>query len=110
VKIDSKVTLAVDCADTPGQCHAYLFHGRVKSSEHTCEVQRKVKMFSVSVRPGRDRLVGTDRSNRHGKWRVVVEMARGQHRFYAKVVRREVRTAGTTFVCRGDRSRLLDLH
>jgi|SRR5215208_699955 len=107
VKIDSKVTLAVGCADLRGgQCYASLFHGRVESSKHACEVQREVRVFSEHRRG--DGLVGKDKTNRHGKWKVVAPPHPGF--YYAKVLRREEGTAGTTFVCRGDRSETFDFH
>jgi hypothetical protein len=108
VKIDSKVTLAIDKSD--------IFvaggHGRVEASKHACEVDRKVKFVKVRgpQHPGRpDKVLGTDRTNRRGHWKVRISEGRlGGHRsFYAKVVRREVHTAGTTFVCRGDSSRVV---
>jgi hypothetical protein len=96
VKIDSKVTL-------PPQPRS-PFHGRVKSSEHACEVHRLVKVFRR--RPGRDWFVDgdvKDRTNQRGKWRVGQDVLPAG-KYYAKVLRRKEGTAGTTFVCRGDRS------
>ena len=91
VKFDSKVTMPPN---------APAFHGRVKSSKHACEVHRKVKLFKQ--RPGPDKLLGKDRSNRRGKWKVIVDPL-NPGSYYAKVVRREEGAAGTIFVCRGDR-------
>jgi hypothetical protein len=96
VKIDSRVTLPLPQTNP--------FYGRVESSKHACEVDRKVEVFRPQ--PGRDHLVhpgGTDRSNRRGQWRAGQEMLPGGH-YYARVVRTEEGTAGKTFVCRGDRS------
>jgi hypothetical protein len=96
VKIDSKVTL-------PPQPRS-PFHGRVKSSEHACEVHRLVKVFRR--RPGRDWFVDgdvKDRTNQRGKWRVGQDVLPAG-KYYAKVLRRKEGTAGATFVCRGDRS------
>jgi hypothetical protein len=94
VKVDSKVTVH------------FGFGGQVKSSKHACEVQRKVKLFKR--RPGAaDQLIGTDTSNSHGQWSV----ESGQPGFfYAKVLRRKEGTAGTIFVCLGDRSKIIDFH
>ena len=94
VKFDSKVTMPPN---------APAFHGRVKSSKHACEVDRVVKVFKV--RPGRDWFVDgdvKDRTNQRGKWRVTQQVL-PEGAYYAKVRRKEV-TAGTTFVCRQDRS------
>jgi hypothetical protein len=98
VKIDSRVTLPLPQKEPP-------FYGRVESSKHACEVDRKVEVFRRQP-VGRDHLVhpgGTDRSNRRGKWRAPQEVLPGGH-YYARVVRTEEGTAGKTFVCRGDRS------
>jgi hypothetical protein len=95
VKIDSKVTIST---------RAPAFHGKVKSDRHACETGRKVKLFKR--RHGPDRLLGHDRTNHDGKWKVGVDpLSSGA--YYAKVTRREEGTAGTIFVCRRDRSRTL---
>ena len=108
VKIDSKVTLAHHGADcnSNGNCSAIAYHGRVKSRKHACEVQRTVKVFKQFS--GRDRLWrnGKDKTNNHGRWRVWSRSDPGF--YYAKVLRREVGTAGT--ICRADRSKVFDLH
>jgi hypothetical protein len=95
VKIDSTVTLP------PPQKHP--FSGEVESSNHACEVHRKVKVFRVQ--PGRDHVTdagdATDWSNSRGKWRNRQYIS-PEGNYYAKVVRTE-RAAGT-IVCRGDRS------
>jgi hypothetical protein len=97
VKIDSRVSLPPP-QKTP-------FHGRVKSSRHACEVDRLVKVYRV--RPGRDPVAdrgdAKDRTNRRGKWRAIQQLL-PEGNYYAKVVRRKEGTAGTTFVCRQDRS------
>jgi hypothetical protein len=97
VKIDSRVTLP------PPQKNP--FYGGVNSSKHACEVHRLVKVYRVT--PGRDHVAdrgdAKDRTNQRGKWRAGQLILSAGH-FYAKVVRREEGTAGTTFVCRGDRS------
>jgi hypothetical protein len=95
VKIDSKVTIS---------SHAPAFHGRVKSDNHACETQRRVKLFKQ--RHGPDKLLGKDKTNHHGQWEIEVEpLSSGA--YYAKVVRRSEGTAGTIFVCRGDHSKTL---
>jgi hypothetical protein len=98
VKIDSRVTWARS-PDKP------TFIGSVRSSKHACRVRRLVKVFERT--PGRDHLIGKDRSNRRGKWRVIKSLPGF---FYAKALRREVSIAGTTFVCRADRTRVIDTH
>ena len=94
VKIDSKVTISTQPP---------AFHGHVKSIKHACEIQRKVKLFKQ--RKGRpDKLLGTDKTNHLGRWKVVITPLKSGA-YYAKVVRREEGTAGTIFVCRGDRTK-----
>jgi hypothetical protein len=91
-KIDSKITLP---PNEPA------FHGRVESRNPACERQRKVKLFKQHSGP--DKLLGTDKTNNHGKWKILVNPLKPGG-YYAKVVRREEGTAGTIFICRGDRS------
>jgi hypothetical protein len=92
VKIDSKVTIS---------SHRPAFHGHVRSDNDACESGRRVKLFKQ--RPGANKLLGKDRTNEHGRWVVRVQpLKSGAYR--AKVVRRAEGTAGTIFICRGDRS------
>ena len=91
VKYDSEVTIS---------SHAPAFHGRVKSEKNACERHRKVKLYKQ--RHGPDKLLGKDKTNRHGKWEVKDRLRPGF--FYAKVVRRVKGTAPNRFVCRGSRS------
>jgi hypothetical protein len=114
VKIDSEVTLAVEGARCDhGWCSAMAWYGPVKSSRHACKVDRTVKVFETHG-SGPGTLVKKDKSNRHGKWRVVQALiARPRPSsgfFYAKVVRQKKGTAGTGFICRADRSKVVDFH
>ncbi|HMC06091.1 MAG TPA: hypothetical protein VKG89_01725 [Solirubrobacterales bacterium] len=95
VKIDSKVTMS---------SQAPAFHGKVKSDNHACETQRKVKLFRQKSGP--DKLLGTDKTNHLGRWKIVVDPLKSGA-YYAKVVRRSEGTAGTIFVCRADRSKVI---
>ena len=61
VGVPTKLTLANS---------APAFHGKVKSEHSVCERNRKVKMFQKQSGP--DDLLGSDKSNRHGKWKVPV--------------------------------------
>lgn len=87
--IDSSVTLS----------QGNPFHGHVVSQKHACSVRRVVKVFNK--KPGKDGLFGTTHSNRTGSWSIPA-MPNGK--FYAKMPRRSEGTAGTTFVCTGDKS------
>ncbi len=93
VKIDSKVRISH---------RAPAFHGKVKSDNNGCESNRKVKMFRRQHGP--DELLGHDRTDRRGKWKVEVDpLSSGA--YYARVKRRAEGAAGTIFVCRRDRSK-----
>jgi hypothetical protein len=72
----------------------------VNSKAGKCERGRLVVLFTL--RPGADRKVGTDRSDRDGNWAVD---KRGGGRFYAKV-RPESGDGprGNGYVCRADRA------
>jgi hypothetical protein len=96
VRTDSKVTVSDK---------APAFHGRVKSAAHPCVEDRKVKLFRAH-RHRADKLLGTDQTNSHGKWKVTVNPLRSGA-YYAKVKRRSEGTAGTIHVCRSDRSRFV---
>jgi hypothetical protein len=68
------------------------FKGQVVSEAARCEKQRKV--FLKKKRPGKDRTVGTDRTNNAGNWNIHKSNPNG--RYYAKIKR--------TARCTGDRS------
>jgi hypothetical protein len=98
VKIRSKVTIAEE---------DLRFHGRVISPKAACEQGRKVKLKRVTSGP--DQVMGTSTTDAQGRWEVQVSGFAGisLSRFYARVRRRAEGTAGTTFVCRADRSRAI---
>jgi hypothetical protein len=73
------------------------FRGKVRSPRNACERRRTVVL--KKKRPGRDKTVGRDRTNRRGVWRINKPNARG--RFYARVKRQEKRNV----ICLGDRSK-----
>lgn len=93
VRISSSVTISE---------RAPAFHGRVKSPNSACEESRKVKLYRLA--PGRAVLLGTTHTNRRGKWVIHTELL-GSAAYYARVLKRREGTAGTIYVCRGDRSR-----
>jgi hypothetical protein len=78
-----------------GTFEADVYHGQVKSKAGKCERGRRVVLFKQ--RPGADRKVGADRSDRRGNWLVD---PRGGGRFYAKVREK----SGNGYVCRADRA------
>jgi len=93
VKYDSKVTI---------RSTAPAFHGHVSSESPACEPRRRVKLFKQ--RPGTDKLLGKDRTDHEGRWKIEVEPLKSGA-YYAKVTRRAEGAAGTTFVCKRDRSK-----
>jgi hypothetical protein len=57
------------------------FHGKLKSSRGACRANRKVKLFRK--KPGRDRLLGTDKTNAKAKWSIRIRLKSGAS-YYAK--------------------------
>ncbi len=102
VRIASKVSIA--------NHHGLHFVGHVTSSNHACVEQRKVTLYRV-IENGPDQALESDFTNAQGRWSVEVSGFAGisMSHFYAKVKRRSEGTAGTTYVCRGDRSRTIEL-
>ena len=90
----TKVTVSAD---------APTWHGDVKSSGgllhgvRSCERKRLVKMYKR--RDGKDRLIGTDLSNRAGRWYIPDEPTKGI--YYAKVAGRRAKDKPA---CAPDRS------
>ncbi len=93
VRIGSSVTISE---------RAPAFHGRVKSPNRACEESRKVKLYRLG--PGPAVFLGTTRTDRRGRWIIRVKLL-GSAAYYAKLLPRREGTAGTIYVCRGDRSR-----
>ena len=77
------------------------WHGKVMSSKfggvRSCERKRLVKVYKR--REGKDRLVGTDTSNRAGRWAVPDEPTKGI--YYARVTERR---PGDKPACAGDQT------
>lgn len=102
VRIASKVSIA--------NHHGLHFVGRVSSSDHACVEGRKVTLFRV-IENGPDQALGHDVTGSNGRWSLEVPGFAGisLSHFYAKVKRRSEGTAGTIYVCQGDRSRTIKL-
>ena len=75
-----------------------------KSSAQTCKNKRLVKL--KKKRPGRDKTLGQDRSNRQGEWKVISDVEEGT--LYAKLVQRTFHRGDKRIVCKGDRSASLN--
>ncbi len=93
VRIDSRVGISQKFP---------AFHGRVHADRRPCVKDRVVKLFRVR-RHRPDKLLGRDRTNRHGRWVVRVKrLHSGAYR--AKLKARRDGTAGTVYVCKRARS------
>lgn len=90
--------------------HGLHFVGRVTSPNHACEEGRRVVLYRV-IDGGPDQALGHDTTNANGNWGVEVSGFAGisMSHFYARVKRRSEGTAGTIYVCKGDRSRTIEL-
>jgi len=81
------------------------FLGDVSSPSRDCEVDRKVKVFLK--KPGRDQLIGADRSDAGGQWLIETANA-ASAKYYAKIAERKLAsTAAHDHVCRQYRSSTL---
>jgi hypothetical protein len=100
VRIPSKVSIK--------NHHGLHFVGRVTSPNHACVEDRKVVLFRV-IDNGPDQALGSDRTGANGNWSIEPSGFAGisLSHFYARVKRRSEGTAGTIYVCRGDRSRTI---
>jgi hypothetical protein len=81
------------------------FHGKVTSPNQACADNRLVKMFKKKRSGGR-KLLGKTHTDINGKWEVIVDpLSSGA--YLAVVKQREEGTAGTTFVCLRDKSKIV---
>jgi hypothetical protein len=94
VKIDSRVKIK---KTSP------VFAGVVRSPNNACEINRKVKLYVVEA----DDVVGTDRTNARGHWKIEFQ-GEGVAHYYAKVIRHGEGAAGTTFICKRDKSPIVE--
>ena len=89
VKIDSKVTISPPRAGVSRQ-------GEIRQQRLRVESQGE----DVQEATGPDELLGHDRTNNRGKWKVEIDpLSSGA--YYARVKRRAEGAAGTIFVCGG---------
>jgi hypothetical protein len=58
------------------------FHGKVQSNRSSCATNRTVKLFRQ--KPGRDKFLGTDKSNAKAKWSIPVGKNLASGSYYAK--------------------------
>ena len=78
------------------------FHGRVHSAVNFCEANRPVKLFKT--RPGNDKLLGVDRSEDNGHWKVALGNRLVSGVYYAKAP--PYGSASLGISCRPDTSRI----
>ncbi len=76
------------------------FHGKLKSSRSACATNRTVKLFRK--RSGRDRLLGTDKSNAKTRWSIPIgKKLKSGASYYAK--------APTKGSCKAAKSKVLTI-
>ena len=87
--------------DPPGMRRNYYpyFKGTVKSPKGACEPHRDVDLYRDT--PSKDPIVGSDETNSHGKWQIILDKP-GTNDYYARVLPREI-GAGD---CKPDRSKV----
>jgi len=76
------------------------FHGKIHSANPFCIANRPVRVFRE--RPGKDKLLGSDRSEDNGRWSVKVNLISGA--YYSRAPLYGSASLGIT--CNADRSRL----
>ncbi|MGZ8666904.1 MAG: hypothetical protein ACXWZM_07325 [Solirubrobacterales bacterium] len=99
-EVNSTVKIRSDRnGDPPPMWRNYYphFKGTVRSGKAACEGHRDVDLYRKG--PGKDLLVGGDRTNSKGKWEIVLDKP-GENDYYARVLLREI-GAGD---CLADRS------
>ena len=84
-----------------------IVYGRIVSSRSFCKANRRVRLFRV--RPGLDRFLGSDLTDREGEYRFVRRPRRDQT-VYTVIVRRVSTSYGHSHICRADRSRNLRIN
>lgn len=83
-----------------------VFKGRVDSTPE-CEGDRRVVLFKA--RPGDDKRVGSDVTNRRGKWRIEKNHANGTYYVKVKPTTLPGYDSAPGDRCAGDRSRRIDV-
>ena len=74
------------------------FAGKVKSPNPGCKDQRKVKLHVVEAN---NDVVGTDKTDKHGNWKIHFQ-GEGTAHYFASVAKRKQGAAGTIYVCKHD--------
>jgi hypothetical protein len=77
------------------------YFGTVSSPRAGCVPDRLVKLFRDEGQP--DTLVGSDRTNETGRWRVATNVEPGVA-YYARVTRRDIGRPGHNHICNSARS------
>ena len=83
-------------------------YGRIVSSRAFCKANRRVRLFRV--RPGPDRFLGSDLTDREGEYRFVRRPRAGPDGLHVHPTSRNALTYGHSHVCRSDRSRNLRIN
>lgn len=82
------------------------FHGKLLAENNACVKHRRVRLYRKKSGP--DEVLGADFSDNKGRWAVTEDQfTLTSGAYYAKAIRRSEGTAGTTYVCLADRSRVV---
>ena len=79
--VDVNTHVTINYGEIQPKVFTKEFRGKVKSPDHACEKDRKVKVFHRD--PGSDTLVGATKSTASGHWSLGNDIAEGRH--YARV-------------------------
>lgn len=96
IKYDSNVSINKD---------GLAFSGLVRSENSGCKAERRILL--KARRPGDDAVIGADETGKDGRWSINAEEAAGEIKieFYARLKTLRTSAAGSTYVCRSDKSR-----
>jgi len=83
------------------------FKGRVRAEHPSCVKQRRIVLYGV--KPGYPTHVYRTRSAADGTWKIILPFKAPPGKWYAKVRFREIDTAEHHHLCRGGRSRAVNI-
>jgi hypothetical protein len=95
-------TITIDYSTSP----KLTIFGKVKSSAHGCMVGRKVELLRGHT--GAQTVVGSDKTDSHGKWSVTIDPPKAG-RYQAQAVRQKFTHHGQKHTCKPARSPKIDI-
>src|SRR5690348_8587832 len=69
-RFDSTVTIKFSAGASKAGPAGYNFFGKVKSEKNACEPDRKVTLYGQATDTSDPEVLGSDRTNGQGEWRV----------------------------------------